>query len=181
MKRVVKRTVAFALFVLLTFGGAGAVAFAQPDELMAGNTDLTGQSDDVPASFDLRDVDGVSYGTSVKNQRPFNTCWGFAATSAAETSILGQGLVYEGINASNFDLSEKQLAYFAHTHINDPTSSQDGEGMYTEEDTYILITVISKYEEPHLRELIAHHDEHAFMIISDNIRVVGNFQKRFTD
>lgn len=57
----------------------------------------------------------------------------------------------------------------------------DGEGMYTGEDTYILITVISKYEEPHLRELIAHHDEHAFMIISDNIRVVGNFQKRFTD
>lgn len=57
----------------------------------------------------------------------------------------------------------------------------DGEGMYTGEDTYILITVISKYEEPHLKELIAHHDEHAFMIISDNIRVVGNFQKRFTD
>ncbi|MBE6040317.1 MAG: YitT family protein [Clostridiales bacterium] len=57
----------------------------------------------------------------------------------------------------------------------------DGEGMYTGEGTYVLITVISKYEEPHLRELIAHHDEHAFMIISDNIRVVGNFQKRFTD
>ncbi len=57
----------------------------------------------------------------------------------------------------------------------------DGEGMYTGEDTYVLITVISKYEEPHLKELIAHHDEHAFMIISDNIRVVGNFQKRFTD
>lgn len=57
----------------------------------------------------------------------------------------------------------------------------DGEGMYTGEGTFVLITVISKYEEPHLRELIAHHDEHAFMIISDNIRVVGNFQKRFTD
>ena len=57
----------------------------------------------------------------------------------------------------------------------------DGEGMYTGEDTYVLITVISKYEETHLRELIAAHDEHAFMIISDNIRVVGNFQKRFTE
>ena len=57
----------------------------------------------------------------------------------------------------------------------------DGEGVYTGEDTYVLVTVISKYEEPHLRELIAHHDEHAFMIISDNTRVVGNFQKRFTD
>lgn len=57
----------------------------------------------------------------------------------------------------------------------------DGEGVYTGEDTYVLVTVISKYEETHLRELIAHHDEHAFMIISDNTRVVGNFQKRFTD
>ena len=57
----------------------------------------------------------------------------------------------------------------------------DGEGMYTGEGTYVLITVISRYEEPHLRELIAVHDEHAFMIISDNIRVVGNFEKRFTD
>ena len=122
MKRVAKGAVALALFVLLTFGGAGAVAFAQPGELMVGNADLTGQSGYIRPSFDLRDVYGVSYVTSVKNQRPFNTCWGFAATSAAETSILGQGLVYEGINASNFDLSEKQLAYFAHTHINDPTS-----------------------------------------------------------
>ena len=53
---------------------------------MVGNADLTGQSDAIPVRFDLRDVYGVSYVTSVKNQRPFNTCWGFAATSAAETS-----------------------------------------------------------------------------------------------
>lgn len=57
----------------------------------------------------------------------------------------------------------------------------DGEGVYTGEGTYVLVTVISKYEEPHLRELIAHHDPHAFMIISDNTRVIGNFQKKFTD
>lgn len=57
----------------------------------------------------------------------------------------------------------------------------DGEGVYTGEDTYVLVTVISKYEEHHLRDLIAEHDPHAFMIISDNTRVVGNFVKRFTD
>lgn len=57
----------------------------------------------------------------------------------------------------------------------------NGGGVYTGEDTYVLVTVISKYEEPHLRELIAQHDEHAFMIMTDNTRVVGNFQKRFTD
>lgn len=57
----------------------------------------------------------------------------------------------------------------------------EGEGVYTGEDTNVLVTVISKYEEPHLRELIAVHDEHAFMIICDSTRVVGNFQKRFTE
>ena len=57
----------------------------------------------------------------------------------------------------------------------------NGTGAYTGEDTQVLVTVISKYEEPHLREIIAKHDENAFMIISDNIRVVGLFQKRFTE
>ena len=57
----------------------------------------------------------------------------------------------------------------------------EGKGAYTGEDTHVLVTVISKYEEPHLRELIAKHDENAFMIISDNIRVIGLFQKRFTE
>jgi uncharacterized membrane-anchored protein YitT (DUF2179 family) len=57
----------------------------------------------------------------------------------------------------------------------------DGEGVYTGEGTFVLVTVISKFEEPHLRELIAQHDENAFMIITDNTRVVGNFQKRFTE
>jgi len=57
----------------------------------------------------------------------------------------------------------------------------DGTGAYTGEDTHVLVTVISKYEETHLREIIAKHDENAFMIISDNIRVVGLFQKRFTE
>ncbi len=57
----------------------------------------------------------------------------------------------------------------------------DGQGAYTGDDTEVLVTVISKYEEPHLREIIAKHDENAFMIISDNIRVVGLFNKRFTE
>ena len=57
----------------------------------------------------------------------------------------------------------------------------EGQGAYTGEDTHVLVTVISKYEEPHLKEIIAKHDENAFMIISDNIRVIGLFNKRFTE
>lgn len=56
-----------------------------------------------------------------------------------------------------------------------------GEGAYTNENTNIIITVISKYEEPHLREILAGIDPDAFMIISDNARVAGYFQKRFTE
>ena len=57
----------------------------------------------------------------------------------------------------------------------------EGQGAYTGDDMHVLVTVISKYEEPHLREIIVKHDENAFMIISDNIRVVGLFNKRFTE
>lgn len=130
MRGIAKGTAILSLSVLLAFGGLGPAAFAEPGDLTAGSADLFTQTGDVPASFDLRNVDGVSYVTPVKNQRPFGTCWGFASTSAAETSILSQGLWYPGIDASNLDLSEKQLAYFTHTHITDPNNPQYGEGMY---------------------------------------------------
>lgn len=55
----------------------------------------------------------------------------------------------------------------------------EGEGAYTSEGSHVLITVISKYEEEHLKELLAEYDPHAFVIISDNTRVIGNFEKRF--
>lgn len=57
----------------------------------------------------------------------------------------------------------------------------EGAGAYTNENSHVLLTVISKYEEVHLREIIARVDPNAFMVITDNARVAGNFQKRFTD
>ena len=57
----------------------------------------------------------------------------------------------------------------------------EGVGAYTNEDSHVIVTVISKYEEPHLREIITRIDPNAFMIITDNARVAGNFQKRFTE
>lgn len=57
----------------------------------------------------------------------------------------------------------------------------EGEGAYTKEDSHILVTVLSKYEEPHLREILAEADPDAFVILSDNARVLGNFEKRFTE
>lgn len=99
-----------------------------------------------PSSFDLRNVDtdgdGIGdrcYVTSVKNQRPFADCWGFATVAASEISILGSILEDDPEAYKTLDLSEKQLAYFACKSIDDPSSSQNGEGRYptdTSSSTY---------------------------------------------
>ncbi|MBR2539346.1 MAG: YitT family protein [Mogibacterium sp.] len=65
--------------------------------------------------------------------------------------------------------------------MNRGATTWEGMGAYTREDSHVIVTVISKYEEPHLREVIASIDPDAFMIITDNARVAGNFQKRFTE
>ncbi len=65
--------------------------------------------------------------------------------------------------------------------VNRGVTTWEGEGAYTKEGAHVLVTVISKYEEPHLREVVARIDPQAFMIINDNARVAGNFQKRFTE
>ena len=73
------------------------------------------------------------------------------------------------------------LAKAIMTELNRGVTTWEGEGAYTGEDSHVLVTVISKYEEAHLREIIAKIDPAAFMIITDHARVAGNFQKRFVD
>ena len=97
----------------------------------------------LPASFDLRNVDtdgdGIGdrcYVTPVRSQYPFGTCWGFASMSAAETSILSRVLNADPDAWKTLNLSEKQLIFFANVFLDDPDSSQYGEGRYgvNEED-----------------------------------------------
>ena len=90
---------------------------------------------EIPSAFDLRNVDtdgdGVGdrcYVTPVRFQNPFATCWVFAATAAAETSLLGSVYADDPEAWKTLHLSEKQLGYFAHTLLNDPSSPQHGEG-----------------------------------------------------
>ena len=77
----------------------------------------------LPSSFDLRDVDGKCYTTPVRSQAPFGTCWSFATIAALESSILGAGLDgADGTPATpeTLDLSEKQLAWFSATPLDEP-------------------------------------------------------------
>ena len=94
-------------------------------------------NEDMPAKYDLRNVDGERYVTPVRFQNPFGSCWGFAAIAAAETSILGSGLAEDdGYNWKTLDLSEKHLINFHVRPIADKNDPQYGEGMYFDEDYF---------------------------------------------
>jgi hypothetical protein len=62
----------------------------------------------VPTSFDWRNVDGVDYTTSVKNQAPAPTCEAYGLCAAVETIVQ-----YTVGHPFNCDLSEAHLFFYA--------------------------------------------------------------------
>lgn len=80
----------------------------------------------LPARYDLREKGVV---TSVKNQSPWGTCWGFAAIAAVETSIMSELGMTAG--EGELDLSELHTAWFAYTPLPENSGAQAGEGVHT--------------------------------------------------
>lgn len=58
------------------------------------------------------------------------------------------------------------------------TTYWKGIGGYTQTDTYVIITVISKYEIEQLKAILEKRDPNAFVIMSEGPEVLGNFEKR---
>ena len=89
------------------------------------------QAASLPSSYDLRDVNGVSYVTSIKDQGNFVDCWAFSAMAALESNLLINGY-------GEYDLSEMELAYnYCHT----PSPCRPG----TEKDRTILPDIYGTY------------------------------------
>ena len=126
-----KRAISILLVLIVCFGLVACGSGKNEDKVK----DFVWDGKTIPESFDLRNVDcdgdGIAdrcYVTPIKLQNPYGTCWGFAAIAAAEISLLGSVYSYDPDAWKWLDLSEKQLAYFAHVPIDDPSSSQNGEG-----------------------------------------------------
>ena len=67
------------------------------------------------------------------------------------------------------------------TELRRGVTTWEGVGAYTNEDSHIIVTVLSKYELPILEDIIARIDPQAFVIVQENAQVLGNFEKRFTE
>jgi uncharacterized membrane-anchored protein YitT (DUF2179 family) len=56
-----------------------------------------------------------------------------------------------------------------------------GAGGYTDEDTYVLTTMVTKYELPGLIKIVKEVDPNAFVMVNEGTKIYGNFEKRFTE
>lgn len=104
----------------------------------------------IPPHYDLRDVNGHCYVTSVKDQGTHNMGWAFAACAAMESNALTQDL-------GELDFSEYHLGYMA-THV--PTELPDsfeqslvGEGTSITGDWYDA-SLASRYKAELLLESV---------------------------
>ena len=121
---------------------------ASPDDAVSGDDRMTDDADpeetkasplvqqpegdsptaavEYPSRFDLRDLGRV---TPVKLQQPWGTCWAFAATAAAESSILTK--MDSTYAETGLDLSERYLAWYVAQPVTENIStSQAGEGLH---------------------------------------------------
>lgn len=53
----------------------------------------------------------------------------------------------------------------------------DGVGGYTEKETVIVYSILSKYEAAILRRMVREVDPHAFLVLNEGCQISGNFQK----
>ncbi len=95
-------------------------------------------------------------------------------------------LVVDKVHLQNINMNVQ--IFTKHPEIMDPimnelhrgTTYWKGVGGYSKDDMYVIITVISKYEIAQLQEIVQKYDPNSFVVMSEGIEILGNFEKRLS-
>lgn len=128
--------------------------------------------------------------STVLNIFVFGTCAIIFSISQAIYSVLFTGIFYYVLDKVHFQnimltmmiITKKQgLEKIVFEKVNRGVTKWNAYGAYKNEEREILMTVVSKNEFLQLRQLLLKADPEVFIVIGENVFVVGNFQKRVSE